>query len=500
MALLTATVESGTLRGMHAGNDRISVFRGIPFAAPPVGELRWKEPQPPQKWEGVREAYTFSDICLQEQSAPGSFYQKEFYEVSFPMSEDCLYLNIWTPAESDQERLPVAFYIHGGGFSAGMARNKSYDGEAFAKRGVILVTINYRVGIYGFLAHPELTRENPHHSSGNYGFLDQIAALKWVRRNITAFGGDPDRITIFGQSAGGGSVQLLCGSPLTKGDIQRAIIQSSMILGPLHGPINRTLAEAEEYGQAFLEAIGTPTVAEARNLTGEELLDRYVKWKKGRFGLFFKPVVDGYAVEDDMLNQVLKDKHHRISYMVGCTLDEIVDKPEGMGPAGEHPPAHTSYEKILENMGPYSEFYFDISKEERKDIGELPASYINGCCAWSELQDRQGRTPVYQYLFTHTPPGDDHPGSFHSAEHPYVFQTLFRIWRPYTGEDMDLSNLCCAYWTNFIKTGNPNGEGLPQWEPYTQAHPQVMELKPQAAMKQLFEKPFVHLKDKKGEP
>ncbi|MCJ7835092.1 carboxylesterase family protein [Cuneatibacter sp. NSJ-177] len=497
MALLIAKVESGVLRGTYSGNDKVSVFKGVPYAAPPVGELRWREPQPPEPWEGVRDAYTFSDICLQEQAEKGSFYQKEFYEVRFPMSEDCLYLNIWTPAESDQDRLPVAFFIHGGGFSAGMGINKSYDGEAFGKRGVVTVTINYRVGVYGFLAHPELTAENEHASSGNYGLLDQIAALKWVRKNIAAFGGDPEQITIFGQSAGGGSVQLLCGSPLTRGDIRRAIIQSSIVLAPLREPINKPLAAAEQFGADFVHKIGVSSIKEARGLSGEELLSRYIKFKGGRFGLYFKPVVDGYAVEDDMLNQVLKNKHHRISYLMGGTLDEMANGP--MEAPKEAPKDRSSYEIIRDEMGPASEYYFEIPKEEREDISEMPARHICGCCAWSELQVEQGRTPVYQYLFSHTPPGDDHPGAFHSAEHPYVFQTLFRIWRPYRGEDMELSNLACGYWTNFIKFGNPNGEGLPEWTPYTKECPEVMELKPNAGMKRLFGQPFVRLKNKEGE-
>ncbi|MCD8010180.1 MAG: carboxylesterase family protein [Lachnospiraceae bacterium] len=496
MALLEVNVESGRLRGTYAGNDRISVFKGVPYAAAPVGELRWREPQPPTPWEGVRTAYTFSPICPQEQFRTGTFYNKEFYGVPFPMSEDCLTLNIWTPANDPGERLPVAFYIHGGGFTAGMGCNKSYDGEGFAKRGVIMVTFNYRVGVFGFLATRELTAESAHHSSGNYGFMDQIAALKWVRRNIAAFGGDPDRITIFGQSAGGGSVQMLCGSPLTRGDIHQAIIQSSITLTPLNGAINKPLAEAEAFGERFLEETGIGTVEKGRTLSTEELLDCYLRFKGDKIPpqIPLKVNVDGYVLREDMLNNVLKNEHHNISYMIGCTLDEM--ERDGFMKEPVLPEDASAADIVRARMGAGCEAYLDILDVDRLVAADMPKRHVAGCCAWSELQEEQGRPPVYQYLFTHEPPGEDHPGAFHSAEHPYVFQTLNRIWRPYKGEDWELSNICCDYWTNFIKNGDPNGEDLPTWTPYTKENPQVMLLRPHPEMAQVQETPCIRFKRK----
>ncbi|WP_434310655.1 carboxylesterase/lipase family protein [Hominifimenecus sp. rT4P-3] len=500
MAILEAKVESGILRGTYAGNDSVSVFKGVPYAAPPVGELRWREPQPPEPWEGVRTAYTFSPICPQEQFKKGSFYSKEFYGVPFPMSEDCLTLNIWTPAERPEEKLPVAFYVHGGGFTGGMSCNKSYDGEAFAKRGVILVTINYRVGIFGFLASRELTEERRQQdgvaTSGNYGFLDQIAALKWVRRNIAAFGGDPERITIFGQSAGGGSVQMLCASPLTEGDIHQAIIQSSMVLVPVGGSNNKTLAEAEAFGESFLTETGIQTIAKGRALTTEELLEKFLIFKGDKIPpqLSFKVNVDGYVLKHDMLDNVCYNQYHDIACMVGCTANEMEN--DGFTKEAVLPEQASVREHILAQIGPKAEMYFDLLEEGKENAEDLPKRFVAGAAAFCEMQLAQGRKPAYQYLFSHEAPGGDHAGAFHSVEHPYVFQTLGRIWRPYRGEDWELSNLCCDYWTNFIKTGDPNGEGLPEWTPYTLEKPELMELKPGAAMKRVQKEPYIRFKRK----
>jgi len=494
MAILQAETESGAVRGTYAGNDSVSVFKGIPYAAPPVGELRWRAPQPAAAWTGVRPALEFSPVCWQEQMKPGTFYYKEFYGVEHPMSEDCLTLNIWTPACSASEKLPVAFFIHGGGFTAGMGCNKSYDGEAFARNGVITVTFNYRVGAFGFLASRELTAEDPHHTSGNYGILDQIAALKWVRRNIAVFGGDPERITIFGQSAGGGSVQMLISSPLAQQEISGAIIQSSILLVPVRQPLNQTLEQAEAFGESFLAGIGVSSAAAGRALCAEELMRRYLAFRGRRFALPFKVNVDQYVLQEDMLNGVLSGRHARIPYMIGCTADELDNGPL---PEPEPLPAGASLrEQIAQKIGPCCEEYVEILDRDKKDLAAMPPRWVSGCCAWSELQLAQGRAPVYQYLFTHQAPGGDQAGAFHSVEHPYVFGTLNRIWRPYTGEDWELSRILTGYWCNFIKNGDPNGAGLPAWHPYTKAQPEVMELKPGPAMRRLMASPYIRFRRK----
>lgn len=251
MALTIVKTEGGLVKGVPAGNQTISVFKGIPFAAPPVGELRWKAPQPVIPWRGTIKAYKFSAIPVQNRVLKGSFYQKEFYPIELPMSEDCLYLNIWTPARTDDEKLPVAIWIFGGGFNQGYANKMEFDGEAFAKKGCIFVSINYRLGLLGFLTHPELTAESAEHISGNYGIMDQIAAISWVKRNIAGFGGDPEKITVFGQSAGANSVMVLCNSPLTSGLFQRAIMQSTGGLSIRNYRDETLLADSERRFKSF---------------------------------------------------------------------------------------------------------------------------------------------------------------------------------------------------------------------------------------------------------
>lgn len=496
MAILMAETEAGMVRGTYSGNDEVSVFKGIPFAAPPVDERRWKAPEPPEHWDGIRDCYIFSDVCIQDQMPKGSFYQKEFYGVEYPMSEDCLYMNIWTPTESPEERLPVCFYIHGGGFNAGMACNKGYDGEAFGKKGVITVTFNYRVGIWGFFAHPELTQEDPHQTSGNYGILDQIAALKWVRRNISVFGGDPDQITVMGQSAGGGSVQLLCESKLTEQCICRAIIQSAIGSMPVRGDDYMFLTEAEQRGTEILQELGAVSVSEARRMNAMDIQKRFREYGKKHPGFRLKPVKDGYVIPEEPMEAACRGHMRDIPYLIGCTADEMGNgfiPPEARG-AHRISSEFSVRENLIRYMGPASERYYEVPEAARRDMDRVPKRYVLACTAWSDLASRQGRGPVYQYVFCHRAPGDD-SGAFHSVEHPYVFQTLFRIWRPYGGDDMELSNLCCSYWTNFIRTGDPNGEGLPEWSPYTEQCPEVMQLDIPASMTCIAETPYVKLRD-----
>lgn len=483
MVLLKTQIEGGYVEGLPAGNQAVSVFKGIPYAAPPVGDLRWKAPQPVQKWQGVKQCYAFSDIPMQARVAKDSFYQKEFYPIELPMNEDCLYLNIWTPAQSAYEKLPVAMWIYGGGLFQGYGHKMEFDGEAFAKRGVILVTFNYRLNVFGFLAHPELTMEDANHTSGNYGSLDQIYALKWIRRNIAAFGGDPDNITIFGQSSGGGSVQTLLTSPLTKGDIHKAIMQSAGGLGKRVAGAQKTLAQYEQTGIAFLKYAGLKDIAQAREMPAQELNAIYLKYiaelkRPGVFGTS----VDGYLLKDFSDNVLLSDDYPRIPYMLGCMKDES----PGMSSAPV--PLEKYQQEIREEFGERAEEFFEAANVKNDaDAGMFyhdcyPNGKLAAHLAWCELQLEQGRQPSYMYYFTHVPPGEPSVGVFHSAEHMYVFQTFLRGWRPYTGEDFELSNKVCDYWTNFIKTGDPNGADLPNWTPYTKQAPLAMEMKPNGGM------------------
>ena len=435
------TVEGGEVSGVPSETPNVCIYKGIPYAAPPIGDLRWKQPQPVKPWKGIRQCDTFGAASLQGDLTPGSFYWKEFYQGGDPKrSEDCLYLNVWTPAAGKPEaKLPVIFWIHGGAYMGGYGHEIEFGGDAYAKKGVILVTINYRLGMCGFLAHPLLTAENDGKGSGNYGLFDQLAALKWVKRNISAFGGNPDNITVMGQSAGAGSVQALISSPLTKGLIQRAIIQSG---GGLGGIISaKSLKEAEQQGSDMWEAVGVSTLKEMRAYPAEkfqEVLMKYMQQQKS-FGLPYSPCIDGELLTAPLDETARNGQELDIPYLIGYTSEDMM--PE-------------------------------VMKKAATD--------------WSLLLEQQGRKPAYVYCFSRDLPGEDMPssqgafgdmkGAFHSSELWYTFGTLGKCWRPMEKADYELSERMVSYWTNFAKTGNPNGEGLPQWEPCTKANPHIQTL------------------------
>lgn len=433
-------VDGGQVSGV-VDAEGVTVYRGIPYAASPVGDLRWRQPQPVEPWQGVRRCDTFGDASLQGGQQEGSFYWKEFYQDGNPpMSEDCLYLNVWTPASGKQDaQLPVMVWIHGGAFMNGFGHEIEFDGDAYAKKGVVLVTLNYRLGMCGFLAHPLLTAENGGKGSGNYGLFDQLAALRWVKNNIAAFGGNPDNVTVFGQSAGAGSVQALVSSPLSKGYIQRAIIQSG---GGLKGIIStRTLAEAEAAGLAMWDTAGCKTLDEMRACPPDrfsEVLGAYLKAQKTYTGLPYGPCIDGQLLTASTNETALAGNALDIPYMIGYTSEDI-----------------------------------------------SPASMRQAAMDWSFLLERLGRNPAYVYCFSRDLPGEDMPaapgmsdmkGAFHSSELWYVFGTLDKCWRPMTGADYALSERMVTYWTNFARTGNPNGEGVPLWKPCTRSTQAVQTL------------------------
>ena len=441
-------VEGGMIQGVPSSASGVTVFRGIPYAAPPVGDLRWKHPQPVVKWKGVKVADTFSNICWQPGNAVGTFYGNEFYwKEQTVQSEDCLYLNVWAPADAvgnPAGKLPVAFWVHGGAYFNGYGHEITMDGDAWAKRGVILVTINYRLGIFGFLAHPELSAENPDGISDNYGTYDQVAALKWVHDNIAQFGGDPDNITVLGQSAGAASIKNLVSSPLSKGLIKNAIIQSGGGIGAF-GNSENGQKQVEATGKAFMDKFGYNSLKAMRAVPAERLLEIF----KAEGMNLFRPHIDGILLtesfDDAARNQHLADAN----YMIGCTLDDI--RPMG------------------------------------KQIDEF--------CF---LRDSLDHRPAYQYLFARKLPGT-HDGAFHSAELWYMFHTLDRSWCPMTEADYKLADEVMDCWTNFVKYGNPNGRssesrqarldgrvvtdegeanqpGSESWAPFTLGNPYVKTL------------------------
>lgn len=439
MAILKTTVSQGEIQGIK--KDRCTLFCGVPYAQPPVGELRFQAPQPPLSWNSVYSADHFPNICWQDEAETDEFYNKEFYsaeEFRTAPSEDCLYLNIWTPAQAPGEKLPVALWIHGGAFTHGNGHESEFDGEAYCRRGVILVTMNYRLGVFGFLAHPWLSRKDPLHISGNYGCLDQIAALKWVHENISAFGGDPDNITLFGQSAGAMSTQTLVTSPLTKDLISRAIFQSA---GGYRTGFNQdlTLAQAEKYGEDFtaFSGIASPDALYALE-AGElcRLASAYMKSRPEHL-LTFVPNIDGHLLTDGYDSCIEHGQVRDIPYLLGSTLNDLA---------------------------------VDVSPAEEGPRGRL----YYGCIGWSHMLEKLGRAPAYVYDFQRQLPGDD-AGAFHSSELWYTFGTLGRCWRPMTDKDRALSGRMLDCWTNFMKYGNPNGSAPAdiRWRPCRKADPYV---------------------------
>ncbi|MBO4888215.1 MAG: carboxylesterase family protein [Firmicutes bacterium] len=431
-----------TKDGMISGIDCGSYIKylGIPFAKAPVGELRWKAPVKNEPWDGVYEAVSVRNKAVQtEGSVPP--WDKDFYDdPSFnpPTSEDCLFLHIWAPKEA--KKAAVAMWIHGGGFGHGWGTEKEFDGAGYAERGVILVSIEYRMGVLGFLAHPELTKEAG--VSGNYGILDQIAALDWICENIEAFGGDPENITIFGQSAGAMSVQTLVSSPLTKGKIARAILQSGGSYGiGLHG--DAYMKDQEKYGLMLQEMLGADSLEEMRKvpadviLETEERLYARIREEEGRMLLPMAPIIDGYVLPESYYRLMDEGKIADVPYMVGSTKDDI----------GAMPDLQDKREAML----------------------------YKGSMLFSQKLEEIGRKPAYVYWFTRDLPGDLQ-GAWHSSELWYTMDTLDRCWRPWEEGDYQLRDRIMGYWTNFMKTGDPNGEGLPEWKPCGKEDPFVQEL------------------------
>lgn len=481
MALLKAKTESGWVVGQPSANQLNSVFKGIPFAAPPVGDLRWKAPQPVPAWEGEYKAFTWPNIAYQKRwpSEGGGIAGQEFYVIEPPMSEDCLYLNIWTPAKSSDEKLPVGVYIHGGGMQTGFSYLNAYDGDGFAKRGIIFVTIAYRLNVFGFFADRELAAEDPNGSTGGYGTMDQIAGIAWVKRNIAAFGGDPDKITIFGQSGGGRSVQSLIACPPAKGLFQRAIMQSGGGVAAVMSRRTATIEEGYEFCAEIKEKWGIKNMAEARAIPADELMEKYLDligdpMGGGKVMYYMGPKVDGYMMNKERSETFFAGEYPELDIMIGCTSQEgYVENPKLPSVEEVEADAKKSYGKAAQQ-------YLDIVNPGGKGLkkeyfqDEMGDGLVSAVLAWCELQNMQKRKPSFMYYFTLVPPGAD--TAHHSAEHHYVFQTLTRSKRPYTGIDFDLSNMLADYWANFIKTGDPNREGLPRWERFTAEKPEALHI------------------------
>jgi para-nitrobenzyl esterase len=474
---------SGVVEGDGPQASGVREFKGIPFAAPPVGELRWKEPQPLKSWTGVRQATKFGPRCMQAPVFGDMNFRSE------GMSEDCLYLNVWTPAKTDRERLPVLVYFYGGGFVAGDGSEPRYDGESIAAQGIVAVTVNYRLGVFGFLAHTELTKESPHHASGDYALLDQNAALGWVRENIAAFGGDPRRVTIAGESAGSVSVSAQMASPLSKDLIAGAIGESGSIIATL-GAV--PLAQAEQSGAKFAAELGASSLAALRALTTEQIFEAATKGGFASVGRF--PItVDGYFFREDPAATYAAGRQAHVPLLVGWNSEEL-----GWAALlrGKEPTPENYARAVREQLGARAEealkLYPATTREEViASATDLASDRFIGYSTWkwSDLHARTGGSPVYRYFYArarppmrpemgnataglaggvvrgqNAPPTPPARGAVHSAEIEYALGNLSTnkvyAWTP---DDYKVSKLLEAYFANFVKRGDPNGPGLPAW-------------------------------------
>jgi len=498
-AAASAADQVKTANGVVAGtteDNGVRAFKGIPFAAPPVGDLRWREPQPVHSWEGVKQTTQFGPRCMQ---------RPIFGDMNFRsngMGEDCLYLNVWTPATSADEKLPVLVYYYGGGFMAGDGSEPRYEGAAMAKKGIVALTVNYRLGVFGFFAHPELTKESPKHASGNQGLLDQVAALKWVQQNIAAFGGDPKRVTIAGESAGSISVSSLMASPLSKDLIAGAIGESGAAINPTLPPV--PLAQGEEAGTKFAAAVNADSLAALRAMPAEQVLEATAKPGIPRFA----STIDGYFLPKSLVEIFSAGEQAHVPLLVGWNTEEN-NVRSVLGPNNE--PTPENYKQALvrlygEQADEAAKLYPGSTAEEVIQSGTDLASdrfIAYSTWKWFDLHTKTGKSKVYRYLYARPRPamnasmgdataglaggvirgrGNGTPppparGAVHSAEIEYAMGNLASnkvyAWTP---DDYKVSETFLNYFANFVKTGDPNGNGLLTWPASTDSSVQVMRI------------------------
>ncbi len=462
----TVRTAGGVVEGALSADGKVGAFKGIPYAAPPVGPLRWKPPQPVQPWTGVRPAVDFGPRAMQ-----GRVFDDMIFRDAGP-SEDCLYLNVWAPAPPRPPKLPVMVWIHGGGFAAGAASEPRQDGGRLAMKGIIVVSVNYRLGVFGFLALPGLARESEHRASGNYGLLDQVAALRWVRANIAAFGGDPDNVTIFGESAGSMSVSALMASPRARGLFQRAIGESGSLIDLGESLPTRAQAEAKDL-KFVQEAFGTvePDVLRAR--PARDILEAAAKLPWWHFA----PDVDGDFLPADGREIYGAGRQSHVPLLAGWNQDE----GSYHGFFGDDPPTLANYRAQMKaRFGAAADAWLQHYPATSDAEARIAARDLEGdkfiaysTWAWIERHLRTSGEPVYRYEFDQALPlPPDAPqgaeaAAPHAADIEFVFLALDSRRLPWRPGDRATAELLASYWTNFAKTGNPNGPGLPPWPAYS---------------------------------
>jgi para-nitrobenzyl esterase len=469
---------AGLVRGTAGSRPGVRAYLGVPYAAPPVGELRWRAPREPDEWPNVRSAEKFSASCMQGPNTPFGPWTTEFLLLG-PVSEDCLYLNVWTASRSN-ERRPVLVYVYGGGFSSGSGDVPVYDGSPLAERGLVVVNMNYRVGSLGFFVHPELTAESG--ASGNYGLMDQVAALEWVKQNIANFGGDPNRVMVAGQSAGAMSVYLLTASPMAKGLFQRAAIESGpgglAAMGVATGRgVARPRADAEQDGLRYATALGAKNLAELRKLPASRFVG-------GGGGVRFGPVVDGRFLVENPAETFAAGRQNDVPTIEGLNADE-----GSASPTYGRQTAEQFRQAITQRYGERAPRFLAVyptATEAQARWAQIESGRDAGIAGVQQLlleRAKTSRTPAYGYYFDHAIPWPDKPqyGAFHTSEVPYVFGTLDKLQRPWTDVDRKLSATMMSYWTNFATSGDPNGFGIPAWPAFSAQSPTLLRIGDQIA-------------------
>jgi para-nitrobenzyl esterase len=481
-----ARTANGVVQGVVSADNRVRTFKGIPFAAPPVGALRWKAPQPATSWSGVRKSMDYGPRCMQ-----GNIYSDMQFHDDGP-AEDCLYLNLWMPEaaydgrEPEQIKLPVMVWIFGGGFQAGSTSEPRQDAGVLSRRGVLIVSLSYRLGVFGYFSHPELARESGHNASGNYGLLDQVAALQWVHDNIAGFGGDPNQVTIFGESAGSLSVSALMASPLARGLFQRAIGESGAFFG-------RTLPlqPHQDTGQADAKwaetALGTASLDKLRAMPAGQILQAALKAKQLRFA----PNVDGYYLPESVADIFAAGKQAQVPLLGGWNLDEGSYRAFFNGqPATAANYTARARQQFGDKVDAFLKMYpGGTDAEAKRAAADFAGDQFIAFSTWKwlDMQAKTGHAPVYRYKFEQTlplaagsPEGAEATAP-HASEIEFVFNVLNSRQLPWRAEDRQVSDLMAAYWTNFAKTGSPNTTGLPEWPVYRAADGyQVMHIAAQS--------------------
>lgn len=448
----------------------VRLYRGIPYAAPPIGDFRWRAPQPVVPWAGVKAADHFGPACMQPPTATeGNAWREGLGTIS----EDCLFVNVWTPAQSADAHLPVIVFIHGGGNVRGAASENQYDGAYLAKKGVVFVNFNYRMNVFGFLAHPELTSESEHHSSGNYALLDQIAALQWVQTNIAAFGGDPHNVMVFGHSAGSSNLSSLLASPLANGLFQRALLQSGVNIGK-----GVSLADAEKNGETYAASLGANSIADLRKIPAESLLKSLPRLNGA--------IVDGWVLPQDVYSTFAAGKQNDVPLIVGSVANDTPAPPTVPTTASAVP------EYAKKTFGDLADEYLKLypsntdSLAVKADLDFRSNGAMANARRLANLQLKTGKSPVYWYFFTHTSPFPEGAmwgnkpakdwGAYHGGEIVYVFDAFPLqdwAWRPV---DLQVGDLVSSIWINFAKTGDPNGPGLPKWPAFDSKTDQLLNI------------------------